>query len=510
MKKVAIIYVASLLAVNAFGSNGSKSNFSKDKNVAPSEVLSYLAEDQVVFYRNDSAFVATVNEDGELQNIAYDKEISKLKADGQISVDPTNKMAYYTQSGKMMVSSQKEKGKWGEAKPIIIKGAGVERDKYRGSVLAYANWRYMPKDSVVVVNPAINKDGTRLYFASNMQGSKGLDIWYMDKDENNEWGEPVRMDSRVNSDSDEDFPLVRDNGAITFASNRQTGESKPENGKYDLYYFNPESGKEPVLLAKLLSDDLKESELVAENVISEPSEKEGEDRSQGDLLADNNDGSKDKPSVNNNKQNGKSGDSKYDDRNSKDGRTAGGGNNYKNNSDGNQSNKDNLVAERLSQNDENAKVLKALDDNKRIKSSNDRVSSEELKSTFNSNPEAVVKASSNVVATVDKRIFYFDYDKDVLNGSYKNDIEVILDFLKAYPNNDFLIIGHTDERGSNEYNDALSLKRAKKIESILVSRGISKSRLHVIAMGEYQPVITNARNESEHQKNRRVEIQRME
>ena len=123
----------------------------------------------------------------------------------------------------------------------------------------------------------------------------------------------------------------------------------------------------------------------------------------------------------------------------------------------------------------------------------------------------MVMASKHVVAGIDKRIFYFDYDTDVLNNKdYENDIKCIVDFINFYPGNSFLIIGHTDERGTREYNNALSLRRAKKIESILAQRGISRSRMFVMGFGEDRPVIRHAQTEDQHQKNRRVEILKME
>ena len=85
-----------------------------------------------------------------------------------------------------------------------------------------------------------------------------------------------------------------------------------------------------------------------------------------------------------------------------------------------------------------------------------------------------------------------------------------MEFINFYPKNSFLVIGHTDERGTYEYNDALSMKRAKKIESILVSKGVSRKRLFTMALGEYKPVFKNAQTEEQHQKNRRVEILIME
>ena len=139
-----------------------------------------------------------------------------------------------------------------------------------------------------------------------------------------------------------------------------------------------------------------------------------------------------------------------------------------------------------------------------------KVTINQLEEAFQMNSDSILKASQNVLATADKRIFYFDYDKDDLTGDYAVDINVLLEFINFYPNSSFLIIGNTDERGSFEYNDALSLKRAKKIQSILIKKGIPKDRLYVMGLGEYKPIIKNASTESEHQKNRRVEIQRMD
>ena len=48
------------------------------------------------------------------------------------------------------------------------------------------------------------------------------------------------------------------------------------------------------------------------------------------------------------------------------------------------------------------------------------------------------------------------------------------------------IIGHTDQKGSNKYNDKLSLKRAKSVYKYLIKQNVNKSRLDVNSFGEYQ------------------------
>ncbi len=65
--------------------------------------------------------------------------------------------------------------------------------------------------------------------------------------------------------------------------------------------------------------------------------------------------------------------------------------------------------------------------------------------------------------------------------------------------------GNCDEFGTDEYNHALGLKRAKSVKSVLVSNGISSSRIDVVSYGESNPVCTG-NTPACHAKNRRVEI----
>ncbi len=69
------------------------------------------------------------------------------------------------------------------------------------------------------------------------------------------------------------------------------------------------------------------------------------------------------------------------------------------------------------------------------------------------------------------------------------------------------ISAHTDTRGSHSYNDRLSEARAKSVTDYLIANGISRNRLISKGYGKRFPVITNARNEDEHQTNRRTTFQ---
>jgi OmpA-OmpF porin, OOP family len=78
-------------------------------------------------------------------------------------------------------------------------------------------------------------------------------------------------------------------------------------------------------------------------------------------------------------------------------------------------------------------------------------------------------------------------------------------FLSANPQTRILIEGHTDSRGSDEYNEVLSERRAKAVATELMSRGISPDQVQTLGRGKSYPVASNDTPEGR-QRNRRVEI----
>jgi outer membrane protein OmpA-like peptidoglycan-associated protein len=78
-------------------------------------------------------------------------------------------------------------------------------------------------------------------------------------------------------------------------------------------------------------------------------------------------------------------------------------------------------------------------------------------------------------------------------------------FLEANPDVRLIIEGHTDSRGSDAYNEALSQRRADAVAQALSIRNVSGERVHSIGRGEGYPVATND-NAAGRQQNRRVEI----
>ena len=69
-----------------------------------------------------------------------------------------------------------------------------------------------------------------------------------------------------------------------------------------------------------------------------------------------------------------------------------------------------------------------------------------------------------------------------------------------------IAVGHTDSRGSDGYNQKLSVRRSEAVKAYLVSKGIEKNRVYTEGKGEKQPVADNKTKEGM-AKNRRVEVE---
>lgn len=98
---------------------------------------------------------------------------------------------------------------------------------------------------------------------------------------------------------------------------------------------------------------------------------------------------------------------------------------------------------------------------------------------------------------------YFDYDRAELRGPERDRIARNADFLESQAQFLLTVEGHSDERGTNEYNLALGERRANAVKNYLVSLGISADRLGTISYGEERPVCTEPA-ESCWQQNRRA------
>lgn len=117
-----------------------------------------------------------------------------------------------------------------------------------------------------------------------------------------------------------------------------------------------------------------------------------------------------------------------------------------------------------------------------------------------SNSADVIKAATNLPA-----IIYFDFDSSAIKHDSKRVLNAHIKLLETFPNARVLVAGHTDERGSKEYNLALGERRAQTVRQYLTAQGVSNPRVEIISYGEEHPVVSG-NNETSYQQNRRAEL----
>ena len=100
---------------------------------------------------------------------------------------------------------------------------------------------------------------------------------------------------------------------------------------------------------------------------------------------------------------------------------------------------------------------------------------------------------------------YFAFDSDRLDGAAAEALQRNAAILDADPDRRIEIEGHTDERGTSEYNLALGARRARSVKDGLVDLGISADRMSTVSYGEELPICKES-TESCWALNRRVHI----
>ena len=118
---------------------------------------------------------------------------------------------------------------------------------------------------------------------------------------------------------------------------------------------------------------------------------------------------------------------------------------------------------------------------------------------------AADRPSTGALADVLAQKVYFDYDQDVLRDDARAVLDAKVPILLANPAVSVEITGHTDERGTAEYNLALGQRRAAQVKRYLTAKGVPDSRLSAQSLGDSQPAVDGS-DESAYEQNRRAEF----
>ncbi len=103
------------------------------------------------------------------------------------------------------------------------------------------------------------------------------------------------------------------------------------------------------------------------------------------------------------------------------------------------------------------------------------------------------------------QVYLFGYDNSTIPSKYVASIQAQAKYLNSHPSARVLLAGHTDERGSREYNVALGERRARSVAHMMRMAGVKHDQMRVVSYGKEKPVNLGHSDEDRAQ-NRRVEL----
>ena len=112
---------------------------------------------------------------------------------------------------------------------------------------------------------------------------------------------------------------------------------------------------------------------------------------------------------------------------------------------------------------------------------------------------------SDPASPLSKRTIYFEYDSSQVLNEFIPVIEAHAQYLMTHPNQRITIEGHSDERGTREYNISLAEQRAKSVFKMMQLIGVMSNQLDIVSYGEEKPVALG-HNDDAFALNRRVEL----
>lgn len=446
-------------------------------------------------------YTGTVNDSGEIENLElFSDNINSKYHESNIIFTKDNKTVYFTSNNYYEKKFRKDSLGWNNLQ------------MYRAEVSTDGTWNNitpMPfnNDHYSVGHPVLNKDETQLYFTSDMPGSMGgTDIFVVAINEDGSYGTPRNLGPNVNTHKKEMFPFVDENDVLYFSSDG---------------YFEGLGGLD-IYAAKISGNEVRERALHLDMPLNSASDDFGIVFKNGQRTG----------YFSSNRVGGKGDDDIYYFKELKpldfDCKQVVHG----------------VVREKetgallpgalVKLYDKNGEVVESViaddfaafsfkvackDAYKVIgEKENYAKDSQEFETTdeqdlelelglFLDRPEFV---SIRGVLMVNINPIYFDLDKSFIRPDAAIEIEKVVRIMKKYPELKIDMGSHTDSRAPDDYNDALSERRAASTLEWIIGRGIDPSRISGKGYGETQLVNKCSNDvkcsEAEHQLNRRTEF----
>ena len=125
---------------------------------------------------------------------------------------------------------------------------------------------------------------------------------------------------------------------------------------------------------------------------------------------------------------------------------------------------------------------------------------QDLRNAVATSETASIRREQDVLVATFKSELMFDYDSSIIKPGGLTEISRVANVLNNYPQTVLTVEGHTDSKGSEEYNQRLSEQRALAVKNALIQQNVESSRINAVGFGESRPISSNDAT------NRRVEI----
>ena len=427
-------------------------------------------------------YKAIRNTDGTLSQATAVAELNTKWHDGPAALTSDGTTIYYGSESFNESAYQKNKEKHLKFSQIYL---------YKATKTEAGTWgnsKALPINSkdYSVRNPSISKDGKTLYFSSDMPGGLGgEDIWKVSVD-GDTYGTPENAGDNINTEGNESFPSIQDDGILFFSSNGRQGL-----GGYDVFKQNTITNEKATNLGEPVNtqkDDFSFSYNLDKNVGYFSSNREGnddiyqaiavcgvdatvvvKDAETGKLLAGASVSFVDQKGKNKgNQESNDMGEAKF----------------------GVACNETaNFNATKSGYQNGTATMPKSKNGAQSI--------------VINLMPILPIITETEVILEP----IYFEYNQSNITAQGAQELDKLVKVMNLYPTMVIDAKSHTDSRGSDSYNLKLSDRRAKATAQYIVSKGISKERITGTGMGETQPKVPCTEcTEEEHAENRRSEF----
>lgn len=399
----------------------------------------------------EGLYKETEEEDGEMQKQATTAELGAacLSADGKTMYFTYSKPINGQDLGAKIYVSQRASGEWGEAQEVKL----------------------FKDSSITVGHPTLCATGDTMYFVSDAPGGFGGKDIYMAISNGSEWDDIRNLGPTINTNDDELFPYIRQDGRLYFSS-----KGHPGYGGLDLFYAIPQDTtwtifnmgmpfnstgddfgitfageKEEGFFSSnrgqkkgydlIYSFILPEMELLVEGTITNT---DGEHLSDASLRLIGNDGTNIKTQIRR--------DGTYRLKLQKDTRYA-------------------MLA-----------TSRGYLNMKHIFTTDGLTDSHTYKQDFNLSPISKPVKMGNI---------FFKFGSWELTPDSEDGLNALVKLLNDNPNITIEMAAHTDMIGNNTANQELSLKRAQSVVNYLIKAGVEKERLTPVGYGEEKPVVVD-------------------